>query len=224
MRILIVEDEKEIAEMIKKGLSKAGYIIDSAYDGKKGFFMAKTEPYAVIILDIMLPEMDGVTLCKKLRELEINSFIIMLTARDLVEDKIHGLEAGADDYITKPFSFEELIIRIQNLLKRRNPERVDIIKVGDITLNTATREVKIRTKLVELSNKEYLILEHLMRNAGKVVSRENILENVWDYEYDSFSNIVDVYIRYLRRKLCSEQKGGGYIQTVKGAGYKFVKK
>jgi DNA-binding response OmpR family regulator len=224
MRILIVEDEKEIAEMIKKGLSKAGYIIDSAYDGKKGFFMAKTEPYAVIILDIMLPEMDGITLCKKLRELEINSFIIMLTARDLVEDKIHGLEAGADDYITKPFSFEELIIRIQNLLKRRNPERIEIIKVGDMTLNTATREVKVRTKTVELSNKEYLILEHLMRNAGKVVSRENILENVWDYEYDSFSNIVDVYIRYLRRKLDSEKKGGGYIQTVKGAGYKFVKK
>ena len=224
MRILIVEDEKEIAEMIKKGLSKAGYIIDIAYDGKKGFFMAKTEPYAVIILDIMLPEMDGITLCKKLRELEINSFIIMLTARDLVEDKIHGLAAGADDYITKPFSFEELIIRIQNLLKRRNPERVYIIKVGDMTLNTATREVKMRTKIIELSNKEYLILEHLMRNAGKVVSRENILENVWDYEYDSFSNIVDVYIRYLRRKIDSDKKSGGYIHTVKGAGYKFVKK
>lgn len=225
MRILVVEDEKAIADMLQKGLTREGYIVDIAYDGKKGFFMAKTEPYSVIILDIMLPEMDGVTLCKNLRELNVNSFIIMLTARDLVEDKIHGLEAGADDYITKPFSFDELIVRIQTLLKRRNPERVDVLNVDDIMLDPSSREVKVKNKMIDLSNKEYLILEYLLRHAGTVVSREEILENVWDYEYDSFSNIVDVYIRYLRKKIDGGSSAkNSRIQTIKGAGYKLLKK
>ncbi len=214
MRILIVEDEHKIAAAIKKGLEQENYAVDLAYDGEEGYDFASTEDYAVIILDLMLPKMDGVTVCKKLREDNIHTPILMLTAKGELGDKVNGLNSGADDYLTKPFAFAELLARIK-ALTRRPQKTVNVkLKVADLTLNTNSYEVKRSNKIIKLSKKEFLLLEYLMRHPNTILSKDQIIAHIWDYEADVLPNTVEVYVGYLRKKLPN------LIHTVRGFGYK----
>lgn len=218
MRILVVEDEKALANNLKKGLSEEGYSIDVAYDGEEGGFMAETEPYDLIILDIMLPKVDGITVLRNLRKQKIKTPVLMLTAKDTVSDKIKGLDTGADDYITKPFDFEELLARVRALLRRKGEVKTAIITIGDLEIDTAGHQVRRGGKDIPLSAREYALLEYLAYNKGKVVSRTNISEHIYEYDFDLDSNIIDVYINFLRNKIDKgfEKK---LIHTVRGAGY-----
>ncbi len=220
MRILVIEDEKKIADFIKRGLKEEGYAVDTALDGENGLFLAKTNDYDLILLDLMLPKIDGITVCKKLREDKIASPIIMLTAKDAVKDKVTGLDAGADDYLTKPFAFEELLARIRAILRKKTqgPAAPVTLNVGDLSFDLTTHKVTRALKEIELTTKEYALLEYLMRNAGKVVTRTMISEHVWDIDFDTFTNVIDVYINYLRNKIDSGHKKK-LIQTVRGRGY-----
>jgi DNA-binding response OmpR family regulator len=195
------------------------YVVDVAYDGEDGEFLAEVNPYDLIVLDIMLPKKDGIEICKELRSKKINTPILMLTAMDAVEDRVRGLDAGADDYLVKPFAFNELLARIRALLRREGMFKSPELQVGDLVLNTLTREVWHEQTAIELTNKEYVILEYFMRHPNMVITRTMIQEHAWDYEFDSLSNLIDVYIRRLRRKI---DKGGerSLIQTVRGAGYR----
>lgn len=188
MRILVVEDEKALANNLKKGLSEEGYSIDVAYDGEEGGFMAETEPYDLIILDIMLPKADGITVLRNLRKQKIKTPVLMLTAKDTVSDKIKGLDTGADDYITKPFDFEELLARVRALLRRKGEVKTAIITIGDLEIDTAGHQVKRGGKDIPLSAREYALLEYLAYNKGKVVSRTNISEHIYEYDFDLDSN------------------------------------
>lgn len=218
MRILVVEDEKALANNLKKGLSEEGYSIDVAYDGEEGGFMAETEPYDLIILDIMLPKADGITVLRNLRKQKIKTPVLMLTARDTVPDKIKGLDTGADDYLTKPFDFEELLARVRALLRRKGEVKTAIITIGDLEIDTASHQVRRGGTDIPLSAREYALLEYLAYNKGKVVSRTNISEHIYEYDFDLDSNIIDVYINFLRNKIDKgfEKK---LIHTVRGAGY-----
>lgn len=218
MRILVVEDEKALANNLKKGLSEEGYSIDVAYDGEEGGFMAETEPYDLIILDIMLPKADGVTVLRNLRKQKIKTPVLMLTARDTVPDKIKGLDTGADDYVTKPFDFDELLARVRALLRRKGEVKTAIITIGDLEIDTAGHQVRRGGRDIPLSAREYALLEYLAYNKGKVVSRTNISEHIYEYDFDLDSNIIDVYINFLRNKVDKgfEKK---LIHTVRGAGY-----
>jgi len=218
MRILIVEDEKIIAKNLKKGLSEEGYSVDSAYDGEEGGFMAETEPYDLIILDIMLPKADGITILKNLRKQGIKTPVLMLTAKDAVSDKIKGLDTGADDYLTKPFDFDELLARVRALLRRKGEVKSAIIRIGDMEIDTAGHQVRRGGKDIQLSAREYALLEYLAYNGGKVVSRTDISEHIYEYDFDLDSNVIDVYINFLRNKI---DKGfeAKLIHTVRGAGY-----
>lgn len=218
MRILIVEDEKKIANFIKRGLKEEGYAVDSAYDGEEGHFIARTSDHDLIILDLMLPKMDGITLCKKLRKDNIRVPIIMLTAKDTVKDKVAGLDSGADDYITKPFAFEELLARVRAALRKKEAQPGSTLKAGGLTLDLASHKAYRDGKEIILTAKEYALLEYLMRNAGKVVTRTMISEHVWDIDFDTFTNVIDVYINYLRNKIDSGYKEK-LIKTVRGRGY-----
>jgi len=218
MRVLIVEDEKKIAEFVKRGLKEEGYAVDIANDGENGFFLAKTNEYDIILLDIMLPKIDGVTLCRKIREGGVGSPVIMLTAKDSVEDKVQGLDSGADDYITKPFAFEELLARIRAILRKRSSHASTLLKVGDLAMDLTTHKVNRSGKAIDLTTKEFALLEYLMRNADKVVTRTMISEHVWDIDFDTFTNVIDVYINYLRNKIDSGNKKK-MIQTIRGRGY-----
>jgi DNA-binding response OmpR family regulator len=215
MRILVVEDEHKIANSIKRGFEQETWAADVAYDGEEGYDMASTEDYDVIVLDLMLPKMDGVEVCKKLRAEGIHIPILMLTARGELLDKVGGLNSGADDYLVKPFAFEELLARVRALSRRPKRTSSEELKAGDITLNTNTFEVKKNGKVINLSRKEFALLEYLMRNVGRVVSKENIIAHVWDYESDILPNTVEVFIGYLRDKI-----GGDAIKTIRGFGYK----
>ncbi len=215
MRILIVEDEHKIANSIKRGFEQENWAADVAYDGEGGYDMASSEDYDVMVLDLMLPKMDGVAVCKKLREEGIHTPILMLTARGALSDKVEGLNSGADDYLVKPFAFEELLARIRALSRRPKEAKGEELKVKSLTLNSNSFEVKKDGKSIELSRKEFSLLEYLMRNVGKVVSKENIIAHVWDYEADILPNTVEVFIGYLRNKL-----GGDVIKTVRGFGYR----
>lgn len=215
MRILIVEDEHKIANSIKRGFEQENWAADVAYDGEEGYDMASSEDYDVMVLDLMLPKMDGVAVCKKLREEGIHVPILMLTARGALSDKVEGLNSGADDYLVKPFAFEELLARIRALSRRPKEAKGEELKVKSLTLNSNSFEVKKDGKSIELSRKEFSLLEFLMRNVGKVVSKENIIAHVWDYEADILPNTVEVFIGYLRNKL-----GGDVIKTVRGFGYR----
>jgi len=201
MRILIVEDEKKVADFIKRGLKEEGYAADVAYDGEEGHFLATTNDYDLIVLDIMLPKMDGVSLCKDLRRSKIYVPIIMLTAKDVVEDKVKGLDSGADDYMTKPFAFEELLARVRALLRKKDLKQVTKLEVADLVLDTLTHEVYRAGKEIVLTTKEYALLEYLMRNTGIIVTRTMISEHVWDINFDTSTNVIDVYINYLRNKI-----------------------
>jgi len=218
MRILIVEDEKKVADFIKRGLKEEGYAVDCAYDGEEGFFLAGENDYDLIILDLMLPKMDGLTLCGKLRGRKKNTPIIMLTARDSVQDKVKGLDAGANDYLLKPFAFEELLARIRAALRVKNTVSSTLLNVGSLTLDMITHKVTRDSKIIELSSKEYALLEYLMRNPGAVVTRTMISEHVWDINFETFTNVIDVYINYLRNKIDQGFKVK-MIHTVRGRGY-----
>ena len=219
MRVLVVEDERQLAGIIKRGLLEAGYSVDNAYDGEEAQYMAENTPYDLIILDIMLPKKDGVAICRELRLKNVNVPILMLTAKGSIEERVAGLDSGADDYLVKPFAFGELLARLRALIRREASSKTSDLQVGDLIMNTLTREVWNRQKRVELTTKEYSILEYFMRHPNYVITRAMIEENVWDYECDNISNVVDVYIRRLRRKL-DEEGAESLIQTVRGAGYR----
>jgi len=215
MRILVVEDEHKIANSIKRGFEQETWATDVAYDGEEGYDMASSEDYDVIVLDLMLPKMDGMEICKKLRVEENHVPILMLTARGELADKVGGLNSGADDYLVKPFAFEELLARVKALARRPQEVKSEKLKVKSLELDSNTFDVRKDGKSIELSRKEFALLEYLMRNSGKVVSKENIIAHVWDYESDILPNTVEVFIGYLRDKI-----GGDIIKTVRGFGYK----
>jgi DNA-binding response OmpR family regulator len=219
MKILLIEDEKKIVSFIKNGLHSEGYTVDIAYDGEEGLFRAEDGNFDLIILDIMLPLIDGLTVCKQLRAKGKTMPIIMLTAKDAVEDRIKGLDAGADDYLTKPFSFAELLARIRALSRRNQPKTGKVLKVDDLTLDAEYLNVRRGKKEISLTPTEFKLLNYLMENKGRVLSKTLILENVWGYDFSPESNIVDVYIKYLRDKIDKGFKKS-LIQTVHGMGYK----
>lgn len=218
MRILVVEDEKKIANFIKRGLKEEGYSVDVAYDGEEGHFLATTVEYDLIVLDIMLPMIDGISLCRKLREEKIVTPILILTVKDSVKDKVTGLDSGADDYLTKPFAFEEFLARIRALLRKKDTLTATRLQVGDLVLDLLTHKVTRSGKEIELTSKEYSLLEYLMRNGGTVVTRTMISEHVWDMSFDTYTNVIDVYINYLRNKIDRGHKNK-LIHTLRGRGY-----
>lgn len=223
MKILVVEDEKRITSFIRKGLNYEGYTVEVAYDGEVGLDKGKDESLDLIILDLMLPKMDGIQVCEKLRDCRVTTPIIMLTAKDTVDDRVKGLDAGADDYLVKPFAFKELLARVRSLLRRTDNVQQVVLQVGNLIMDPASREVKRGERLIELSKKEYSLLEYLMRNANQVLTRTMIAEHVWDYDFDSFTNTIDVYIRYLRKKI-DDKESKKLIRTVRGIGYKISDK
>lgn len=218
MRILVVEDEKKVASFIAKGLMEESYAVDVAYDGEEGSFMALENDYDLIILDLMLPKLNGMEILKKIRTAQKDVPVLILTARDSVEDIVAGLEGGCDDYLTKPFAFAELLARIRALLRRSQEHRINLLKVADLTLNPLTREVKRGDRKIELTSKEYALLEYFMRNVNRVLTRTLISEHVWNYEFDPLTNVVDVYVNYLRKKI-DQKKDSKLIHTVRGVGY-----
>ena len=218
MRILVIEDEQKVADFIKRGLKEEGYSVDVACDGEEGYFLAKDNEYDVIILDLMLPKMDGITLCKKLRAEKITTPILMLTAKDSVKDKVIGLDSGANDYLTKPFSFEELLARIRVLLRKDRTATPTKLQIGDLILDLLTHKVSRAGKEISLTNKEYALLEYLMRNASSIITRTMISEHVWDINFDTFTNVIDVYVNYLRNKIDKGYKKK-LIHTIRGRGY-----
>jgi DNA-binding response OmpR family regulator len=219
MRVLVVEDSRRLAGIIKRGLLEEGYAVDNAFDGEEAEYMAETTPFDIIILDIMLPKKDGVAVCRDLRAKNVNTPILMLTAKDSVEDKVGGLDSGADDYLVKPFAFSELLARLRALLRREVLPKTQKFQVGDLTLDPQSREVWRDGSRVDLTAKEYAIIEYFMRRPNAVVTRTMLGESVWDYEFDGISNIIDVYVRRLRRKIDREGETS-LIQTVRGAGYR----
>ncbi len=218
MRILVVEDERTLANLIKEGLEEENFSVDVAYDGEEGLFLAENEPYDAIILDIMLPKVDGIEILKQVRAKGIKTPVLMLTAKSSIEDKVLGLDSGADDYLTKPFSFEELLARLRAILRRAFGETDNVVRVADLELNLNTHEVKRGGVKIELSSKEYALLEYLVLNKNKLLTRSQISEHIYDYEYDFDSNVIDVMIARLRKKI---DKGFDrkLIHTVRGAGY-----
>ncbi|HMQ77930.1 MAG TPA: response regulator transcription factor [Ignavibacteria bacterium] len=218
MRILIVEDEKGISNFLKDGLEEEGFAVDFAVDGRKGLELASSNDYDLLIFDWMLPGLSGIELCREFRKLNQTSPVIFLTARDTVQDVVFGLEAGANDYIKKPFEFDELLARIRVQLKTRSGEQT-VLKLGDIEMNLGTHRVFRNAKEIELTPKEFSLLEYLIRNKEKVCTRTNIIEHVWDIHFDSDTSIIDVYINFLRKKLNPGGKEKELIHTIRGVGY-----
>ncbi len=223
MIILVVEDEVKITRFIKKGLEMEHYTVDTAYDGQEALDKSGLNNYDLIILDIMLPKVDGIEVCKKMREKKIETPIIMLTARDTVDDRINGLDAGADDYLIKPFAFGELIARIRALLRREKTVKTTELKIDDLTLNPATHEVHRGGKEISLSSKEYRLLDYMLRRPNNVCTRTMIGEHIWGYNFTDDSNVIDVYISYLRRKIDHGFRNK-LIHTVRDVGYKIQDK
>ncbi len=219
MRILVVEDERRLAGIIKRGLLEENYSVDTSFDGEDAQYMAETISYDLIILDVMLPKKDGITVCHELRTKMINIPILMLTAKDTVEDRVKGLDSGADDYMVKPFAFSELLARVRALLRRKALSKTAKLQVGNLIIDTMTREVRNGERKIDLTSKEYSILEYFMRHPNIIITRTMLEENAWDYEFDMTSNIIDVYIRRLRSKIDDEGKES-LIQTIRGAGYR----
>jgi two-component system OmpR family response regulator len=218
MRLLIAEDDAKLARALARGLRAEGYAVDVAPSGDEALQQARVYDYDAVVLDVMLPGPDGMTVCRTLREEGRWSPVLMLTARDGVGDRIRGLDVGADDYLVKPFDFGELVARLRALLRRGAPERPAVLTVGDLAVDPATRTVTRAGRLVDLTAREYGVLEFLARRAGDVVTRTELLDHVWDQNYEGSTNVVDVYVGYLRRKL-EEPFGRRLIRTVRGAGY-----
>lgn len=220
MRFLVVEDEPGLAGSIHRRLKEEGYGVDVVTDGEEALaFLAATD-YDLVILDLMLPRVDGLEVLRRMRFSRVAAPVLILTARDALEDKVLGLDTGADDYLTKPFAFEELLARVRALLRREGEERPGtVLKVGDLEMDTVAHSVTRSGKSIELTAREYTLLEYLMRNAGRVLTRSQIGDHVWDYDFGGTSNIVDVYIRYLRRKV-DDGFAFKIIQTVRGCGYR----
>jgi len=220
MRILIIEDEKKVAKFLQQGLEEERYTVDTAYDGETGTNLALTEVFDLVILDILIPKKDGITVLKELRSKHITTPVLLLTAKSSVDDKVEGLDAGADDYLTKPFSFAELLARVRSLLRRGTSEKSTILKVLDLQLDTVTHKAKRGEKTIELTGKEYALLEYFMRNVNRVLTRTLISEHIWNYNFDTGTNVIDVYINHLRSKI-----DDGYerklLHTIRGVGYVF---
>ncbi len=219
MKILIVEDNQRLAGYIKKALEQKSYSVDCVYDGESGERRAEFGEYDAVILDVMLPKKDGVSVCRDLRERDVNLPIIMLTAKGELDDKIDGLDSGADDYLVKPFELNELLARIRALLRRPKEKKAEILIAKDIVIDNAKHNITKKGETLSLTLKEYAVLEYLIRNKNQVLTRDQILEHCWDFAFDSFSNIVDVYIKQLRKKLSSNNEK--YIKTIRGVGYQF---
>jgi DNA-binding response OmpR family regulator len=219
VRILVVEDERRIAAFVKRGLEEEHYAVDVAYDGEEALDWAAVVDYDLIVLDVLLPKKDGIRACRELRDRGSKVPVLMLTARDAVEDRVRGLDSGADDYLVKPFAFQELLARIRALLRRQGEVKTAQLQVADLVLDTVTHRATRAGQVIELTAREYALLEFLMRHPRQVLSRTQIAEHVWDYDFFSTSNVVDVYIGYLRRKI-DRDFGVKLIQTARGAGYK----
>lgn len=221
MRVLVVEDERKIANALKRGLVQESFAVDVCLDGEEGLAMAVDEPYDIIILDRMLPGVDGLAICQKIREASINVPIIMLTAKDAIGDRVAGLNSGADDYLIKPFAFEELLARIRSLLRRPAEVSPSTLECDDLTLNTQTFEVKRSGRVISLTSKEFALLEYLIRNQNKVLTKDTIIGHVWDYDADILPNTVEVYVSYLRQKIDKAfPERPPLMQTLRGFGYK----
>ncbi len=218
MRILVVEDETRIASFVARGLREAQYVVDVAADGGKGLEMAEINEYDLVILDVRLPVYDGIAVCRQLRGKKIDVPILMFSAKNTPEDKVRGLNCGADDYLAKPFAFKELLARVQALLRRNKPSQGGVLKVADLELNQLTHKVTRKGKEIELTSKEYILLEYFMLNPGTVISRTMISEHVWHENFDSLTNVIDVFVNYLRTKV---DKGfpKPLIHTIRGSGY-----
>ena len=218
MRLLLVEDDARMARFILKGLRERGYAVDLAADGERALYQAEINPYDCIVLDWMIPGADGIEVCRRLRHAGQSTPVLLLTARDAVEDRVLGLDAGADDYLVKPFQFDELLARIRALLRRTQPVQPVGLQVGDLTIDTARQQAKRRGKVIPLTGKEYALLEFLARNANRIVTRQEISEHVWDETFDAFSNLIEVYVNRLRRKL-DAGRARPLLHTRRGAGY-----
>ncbi|MDP8266812.1 MAG: response regulator transcription factor [Candidatus Aceula meridiana] len=218
MRVLLIEDEKKVASFIRRGLKEKGFAVDVVHDGEKGLFSAEINPYDLIILDIMLPGKDGIFICRQLRKKNIVTPILMLTARDDVEDKVSGLDSGADDYLTKPFEFAEFLARVRALTRRKGSPKITTLRVANLKLDQVTHKVTRAGKEIDLTATEYSLLEYLMLNANQVVTRTMISEHVWSEDFDSFSNVINVYVNYVRKKV-----DAGFseplIHSIRGTGY-----
>jgi two-component system copper resistance phosphate regulon response regulator CusR len=218
MRILVVEDEKKAASFIKKGLEEEGYAVDVAADGEEGLSMALARVHDLIILDIRLPKMDGLRVLQALRQDHVAAPVLLLTVRAAIEDKVLGLDAGADDYLTKPFAFQELVARVRALLRRRAEAEPTVLRIDDLTLDPARRTVTRGGEEIDLTPREFALLDYFMRNPGRVLTRTMIAEHVWDYSFDTSTNVIDVYVNYLRRKI-DAGRASKLLHTVRGVGY-----
>ncbi|MCW2917721.1 MAG: Two-component system, OmpR family, response regulator [Actinomycetia bacterium] len=221
MRVLVVEDEVRTAALLRRGLAEEGYAVDVAVDGPGAVWQAGEFGYDAVVLDVLLPGLDGFEVCRRLRAGDCWAPVLMLTARDAVADRVRGLDAGADDYLTKPFSFAELSARLRALIRRGARERPTVLQAGDLRLDPASRRAWREEVELELSPKEFMLLELFLRHPGEVLTRTRILEHVWDYAYDGTSNIVDQYVGYLRRKI-DRPFGVEQLETVRGAGYRLA--
>ncbi len=218
MRLLVVEDEKKVASFIKQGLEEEGYAVDVAPDGEEGLAMALDRVHDLIILDIHLPRMDGVRVLQELRKKQVATAVLLLTVRATIEDKVLGLDAGADDYLTKPFAFQELLARVRALLRRRAEAEPPVLQIADLTLDPARHTVARGSDKIDLSPREFSLLAYFMRNPGRVLTRTMISEHVWDYNFDTMTNVIDVYVNYLRKKIDAGRELK-LIHTVRGVGY-----
>ncbi len=218
MRILVVEDERKVASFIKKGLEEQSYVVDVSYDGKQGEELASQNEYDLIILDVLLPKQDGVMTCQKIRSKKNDAPILMLTAIGDTEAKVRGLDSGADDYMTKPFHFEELLARVRALLRRKSHDKSAVLQVGGLVLDPVSRKVEREGKQIRLTSREFALLEYLLRNRGKTLSRVHIAQHVWNVSFDMESNVIDVYVKLLRQKIDKDFKKQ-LIHTIVGVGY-----
>jgi two-component system, OmpR family, response regulator len=219
VRVLVVEDAARMAALLRQGLQEEGYAVDIAANGDDAVWMATENPYDVILLDLMLPDIDGFEVCRRIRDADGTTSVLMLTARDAVDDRVRGLDAGADDYLTKPFALPELLARVRALIRRAPVERPAVLTVGDLRLDPATKEVSRGETIVSLTPKEFALLEYFMRYPGDVLSRTRLIQHVWDFAYDGDSNVVEVYVRYLREKI-DRPFDRDTIETVRGVGYR----
>jgi heavy metal response regulator len=218
VRILVVEDERKVASFIKKGLEEEGYAVDVAADGEEGLAMALTRVHDLIILDVRLPKMDGLRVLQALRHDSMTAPVLLLTVRATIEDKVLGLDAGADDYLTKPFAFQELVARVRALLRRRMEAEPTVLRIGDLTLDPARRTVTRGGDKIDLTPREFALLDYFMRNPGRVLTRTMIAEHVWDYSFDTSTNVIDVYVNYLRKKVDAGREPK-LLHTMRGVGY-----